>query len=243
MTPVDTAALKAANLPLSAYLGVLGLTGMTAYASLVKLGLSKLKPGATVYVSGAAGAVGIIVGQMCKNVYGCRIVGSAGSDEKVKYLKEMGFDAAYNYKTTQHATALKAYCPDGIDLYYDNVGGETLEAALELMNKYGVIIACGAISQYDPSPEARHGVKNLAHIIFKSLRMEGFILYDFVPEIVPDFVASMPKWCAEGKIKHMEHVTTGGLAKAGQAFVDMMAGKNTGKAVVKCLDKDPITLA
>nr|ACL13981.1 NADPH dependent alkenal/alkenone reductase [Dunaliella salina] len=239
MQPVDTDILKLAKLPLSGYAGVFGLTGMTAYASLTRIG--KPKKGETVFVSGAAGAVGMIVGQMCKNVYGCKVVGSAGSEDKVEFLtKELGFDAAWNYKTMPTLDALNKFCPEGIDMYYENVGGEQLEAALEKCRENARIVCCGMISQYNKKGDDRYGVKNLANVVFKKIKMEGFLLFQFLPEVVPEFFEHFPKWIAEGKIKDTEYVVKGGLANAGQAFCDMMAGKNKGKAVVKCVDKDPI---
>ncbi|KAF5829915.1 NADPH dependent alkenal/alkenone reductase [Dunaliella salina] len=239
MMPVDTEVLKQAKLPLSGIGGVLGHTGMTAYGSITRIG--KPQKGETVFISGAAGAVGMIVGQMCKNIYGCKIVGSAGSDDKVEFLtKELGFDAAWNYKKMPTLDALKKFCPEGIDIYYDNVGGEQLEAAIEMCKPAARIVCCGMISQYNKKGDERYGVKNLTWLVFRKIKMEGFLLAQFFPDMIPEFFEHFPKWIAEGKIKDTEYVVQGGLANAGQAFCDMMAGKNTGKAVVKCVDKDPI---
>ncbi|KAJ9507548.1 hypothetical protein QJQ45_019383 [Haematococcus lacustris] len=208
------------NPPLTLFMGALGMTGMTAYCSLERIG--KPKAGETVFVSGAAGAVGIIVGQLCKNVYGCKVVGSAGSPEKIELLKQYGYDSAFNYKTTSPQAGLAEHCPNGIDVYYDNVGGEMLEAALDVCNVNARVVACGSISQYNAQGEARYGVKNLFNITTKRILMQGFIVFDF-NDMRAEFESKMAEYVASGKVRDLVHVQDGGLAQAGKAFVDMMA--------------------
>jgi len=227
MRPLDTAA--APELPLTAYLGPLGMTGLTAYASLAKIG--KPVKGETAYVSGAAGAVGYVVGQLLANVHGVRVVGSAGSDEKVAFLKRVGFHDAFNYKTTTPEEALPKLCPNGIDIYYDNVGGQTLEAALESMNTFGRVVACGAISQYDGAAHKHYGVKNLFHVVTKRLLVQGFIVGDLIKEYGESFEADMRRYLTEKKVT-VEVDIRHGLEQAGTAFCDMMRGANAGKMLV-----------
>ncbi|KNC98089.1 uncharacterized protein SPPG_06499 [Spizellomyces punctatus DAOM BR117] len=222
--------------PLSYYLGILGMPGQTAYCGLIKLG--EPKPGETVYVSGAAGAVGLVVGQIAK-AKGCYVVGSAGSDEKVKVLlEEAGYDAAFNYKTVESFDkALKEYCPKGIDVYFDNVGGEMLDAALTHMNVHGRIPVCGGISQYNV--ETPYGVKNLLEIIGKRIKIQGFLVGDFWAdkELMANFGKDMFNWVKEGKIVYKEQIDEG-LESAPEAFVGMLKGRNTGKQIVKVADRD-----
>lgn len=218
------------GVPLSAFMGPLGMVGATAYCSLAKIG--QPKAGEQAFVSGAAGAVGYIVGQLLKNVYGCRVVGSAGSDEKVAWLKSLGYDEAWNYKAMSTEEALTQYCPQGIDVYFDNVGGETLDVALNHMNTFGRIVGCGSISQYDAAPQDRYGVKNLFNIVTKRLLFQGFIVGDLLKEQGPAFKRDMPTYVKEGKVT-VEEVVVEGLDQAGQAFCDMMKGVNKGKMIVK----------
>ncbi|KAF9578885.1 hypothetical protein BGW38_005098, partial [Lunasporangiospora selenospora] len=171
------------DLPLSNYVGVLGMPGLTAYSSLKDIG--KPKAGETIFISAASGAVGQLAGQLAK-AWGLKVIGSAGSDDKVKYLlDELGFDAAFNYKTRTAHEALKEYAPNGIDIYFENVGGETLEAALGSLRDYGRIIACGMISQYNTT--APYGVRNLLNIVSKRLTVRGFIVSDFYEQYFPSF--------------------------------------------------------
>lgn len=215
--------------PLQSYLGVMGMPGMTAYTSLLQIG--QPRPGETVFVSAAAGAVGSTVCQIAK-LKGCRVVGSAGSEEKVAWLQnEAGIDAALNYHSCGdllRATAER--CPKGIDIYYDNVGGQHLEVALELMNKHGRLVECGMISMYN-DVEPPPGPRNLAHIVAKSLRMQGFIVTDFL-DLVPQFFAEMGGWIAAGQIKWQETVIDG-LANAPHAFLGLFKGENKGKMLVR----------
>ncbi|KAG2218454.1 hypothetical protein INT45_002998 [Circinella minor] len=218
------------EIPLTNYLGNLGMPGMTAYVGLFKYG--KPKKGETLYISAASGAVGQLVGQIGK-ILGLYVVGSAGSDDKVEYLKEIGFDEAFNYKTAGDLTKkLAETCPKGIDVYFENVGGKMLEAVLDNMNQFGRIVACGMISQYNrENPE---GIHNLTLMVTKRLRMEGFIVSDS-PEMKEDFIKDMSKWMLEGKIKYKETIAHG-IKQTPQAMLDMLQGKNFGKQVVKVAD-------
>jgi NADPH-dependent curcumin reductase CurA len=214
--------------PPEAYLSALGGTGFTAYVGLLDLG--QPKPGETVFVSAAAGAVGSITGQIGK-IVGCRVVGSAGSDEKVSWLRdELGFDAAFNYKATGPEEALAEFCPDGIDVYFDNVGGDHLQAALNHMNPFGRIAACGMISQYNnatPQP----GPNNLAAIVRQRLTIRGFILSDH-GDRRPDFVRDMAGWLRESRVKDRVTVVDG-IENAPRAFIGLLHGENIGKMLVR----------
>ncbi len=214
--------------PLSWYLGVLGMPGMTAYVGLLKFG--QPKEGETVYVSAASGAVGQIVGQIAR-LKGCRVVGSAGSDEKVAFITEQcGFDAGFNYRKVDSLSgALKETCPDGIDVYFENVGGAMLDAVLTRMNPFGRIAACGMISQYNL--ERPEGVHNLMTIVRGRIRIEGFIVSDHYDEL-PGFIAEMGAWLKNGDITYREDVKEG-LENAPAAFIGMLKGENFGKQVVK----------
>jgi hypothetical protein len=213
--------------PLSAYLGVLGITGLTAW---VGLNLVDVKAGDCVFVSAAAGAVGSVAGQLAK-LRNCRVVGSAGSPQKVKVLVgELGFDAAFNYKDGDLPAQLKAAAPDGIDVYFDNVGGDHLAAALSAMRTHGRIIACGAISQYNEA-EPTPGPDNLALVITKRVTMRGFIVSDSLDRL-PAFVKEVSGYLAEGKLRAKETVVEG-LERAPQAFLDLLRGENIGKMIVK----------
>lgn len=215
--------------PLSAYLGVLGLTGLTAYLALDKIG--NLKEGETLLVSGAAGAVGSVVGQIGK-IKGCRVVGIAGSDEKIEHIQEkFGFDEGINYKTTENMKeAIKKACPDGVDVYFDNVGGEILDAALQNINKAARIINCGAISIYNetgvPTGPRPEGI-----LIKKSALMQGFLVRDHM-EDYQKAISELAGWLKSGKLKYDETIVEG-FDKTPQAFIDIFDGKNLGKMVVK----------
>ena len=215
--------------PVQAYLGTLGMPGMTAYFGLLEIG--KPNEGETVFVSAASGAVGSIVSQIAK-IKGCRVVGSAGSDEKVAWLKEVaGVDEAFNYKTVNNLfKTVGELCPNGIDVYYENVGGQQLEAALEHMNTYGRLVMCGMISQYNAT-RPPVGPSNLGHMISKQLKMEGFIVARFSNKM-SQFQADMGKWIAEGRIKWKETALEG-IDKAPEAFMGLFRGDNFGKMVVK----------
>ena len=213
--------------PLTMYLGVLGNTGFTAW---VGLDLVSVKAGDVVFVSGAAGAVGSIAGQLAK-LRGCRVIGSAGSAAKVKTLiDEFGFDAAFNYKDGDVYGQLKKAAPDGIDVYFDNVGGEHLEAAMTAMRTNGRIAACGSISRYNdttPSP----GPRNMFFIVTKRLTIRGFIVFDHNKRL-PEFLAEVTPYLAAGRLRAKETVVEG-LDQAPKAFLDLFSGENVGKMVVK----------
>ncbi len=217
------------NIPLEAFLGALGLTGITAYLGLLKIG--KPKKGETLLVSGAAGAVGSIAGQIGK-IKGCRVIGIAGSDEKIEWIKEkFGFDAGINYKTTKDIKkAISQVCPDGVDVYYDNVGGEILDAALANMNKYGRVVNCGAISLYNET-EIPKGPRVETTLIKKSILMQGFTVRDFVKDFGPA-KTQLAKWIQEDSLKYTETVING-FENIPKAFIDLFDGKNKGKMLVK----------
>eukprot|EP00127_Corallochytrium_limacisporum_P002880 Clim_evm59s142 gene=Clim_evmTU59s142 len=219
------------NVPLSWYLGILGLTGLSAWLPMKHFAQEHLKPGKTCFVSGAAGAVGSAVIGLCK-IHGMKVVGSAGTDEKVAYTKSLGIDACFNYKTEQNYSQwLAKECPDGIDLYFDNVGGPMLEAALENMALNGLIIACGSISNYDRNRADVAGVKNWFFITTKRLTVRGFIVSDWLSEF-PAGAAELGKWVQEGKLRSEETVREG-FNSLPDAFIGLFQGENTGKMVVK----------
>ncbi|SFR28958.1 hypothetical protein SAMN04488564_11666 [Lentzea waywayandensis] len=216
--------------PLSTYLGVLGMPGLTAYAGL--LATAEFKEGDTVFVSGAAGAVGQIVGQIARLKGASRVIGSAGSADKVKYLtEELGFDAAFNYKEGPVAEQLAAAAPNGIDVYFDNVGGEHLEAAIENLNLNGRITMCGAISQYNES-EKPAGPSNMIQILAKRLTLRGMLVGDH-KALQQQFVSEVAAWIASGELKYSETVIEGGTRQAPAAFLGMLRGENTGKMLVQ----------
>ena len=217
------------NIPIQSYLGPLGMTGHTAYMGLLKHG--NLKPGQTVLVSSAGGSVGSTVCQIAKNL-GCKVYASTGSDEKVKWLKdELNVDYAFNYKKVDNLVLhLKDVCPDGFDLYFDNVGGEFLESAIFQMKNFGSIVICGRISQMN-SITPTTGLKNMAHVLVKRLTIKGFIIFDHENEREP-FETEMSKWLLEGKIKFKETIYEG-IESTPNSFIDMLEGKNIGKMLVK----------
>ncbi|MFF0535226.1 NADP-dependent oxidoreductase [Streptomyces coelicoflavus] len=215
--------------PLSTYLGVLGMTGLTAYAGLLRT--ASLKEGDSVFVSGAAGAVGSQVGQIARLKGASRVIGSAGSDEKVKLLlDEYGFDAAFNYKNGPVSEQLRAAAPDGVDVYFDNVGGDHLEAAIGSLNLNGRIAICGAISVYN-NTEPAPGPKNLARLIQTRGRIEGFLVGDHY-DLQPQFVEEVGPWVRSGELKYRETVVEG-IENNLEAFLGVLRGDNTGKMIVK----------
>ncbi|MEV6989812.1 NADP-dependent oxidoreductase [Streptomyces sp. NPDC093228] len=215
--------------PLSTYLGVLGMTGLTAYAGLLRT--AAFKEGDSVFVSGAAGAVGSQVGQIAKLKGASRVIGSAGSDEKVKLLvEEYGFDAAFNYKNGPVSRQLREAAPDGVDVYFDNVGGEHLEAAVGSLNRGGRVAVCGMISVYndtEPSP----GPRNLARLIQTRGRIEGFLVGDHY-DLQPQFVQEVGPWVRSGELKYRETVVEG-IENNLEAFFGVLRGDNIGKMIVK----------
>jgi hypothetical protein len=213
--------------PLSVYLGALGMTGMTAWAG---LNLVEVKAGDVIFISGAAGAVGNVAGQLAK-LRGCRVIGSAGSMAKVMFLREeCGFDVAFDYKTAPVLDQLNLEAPDGIDVYFDNVGGETLEAALSALRVHGRIIACGGISGYNEE-KPRPGPSNLFNMTTKRLTMKGLIVRDWLDR-QGEFEKEVGGYFGAGKLKNKETVVEG-IGQAVGAFLGLFAGKNIGKMVVK----------
>ena len=213
----------------SMYLGILGMPGRTAYVGLLHIGLPKA--GETVYVSAAAGAVGSAVCQIAK-IKGCRVVGSAGSEDKVRWLIDTaGVDGAFNYKNFKNLSReLRRQTPDGVDVYFENVGGDHLEAAISNMNDFGRIVVCGMISLYnDEGP--RPGPSNISQIISKRIKMQGFIVSDH-PELAESFDSDMKSWIRDGKI-HWEETILEGLDHAIDALIGLFTGSNMGKMIVR----------
>lgn len=217
-----------ADRPLSHLISVFGIAGKTAYHGLVQVG--RPQPGETVVVSAAAGSVGIYVGQIARAL-GCRAVGIAGGQEKCAWVTdELGFDACVDYRDPQWHRALKSACPGGIDIYFDNVGGQVLETVLFQMNEKGRVVCCGAISQYDqPVPSGPRNLPGL--IVVKRLRMEGFIVMDFAGKDA-QALADLHKWVAGGQIKVVEDIVEG-LENAPAALIGLLAGDNRGKRMVR----------
>jgi NADPH-dependent curcumin reductase CurA len=218
--------------PLSTYLGTLGMPGLTAYVGL--LDVARAESGQTVFVSAASGAVGSIVSQIAR-IVGCHVVGSAGSDEKVAWLRdEARLNAAFNYKSVDDLSAeLSRHCPDGIDVYFDNVGGNHLEAALNRMNFHGRIALCGMISQYNDT-ESPPGPANLMLAVGKRLKLQGFIVSDYNHR-QEAFRADMAAWIGAGEIKWRETVVQG-LESAPEAFIGLFRADNFGKIIVELGD-------
>jgi NADPH-dependent curcumin reductase CurA len=212
----------------SAYLGVLGMPALTAYVGL--LDIAALKPGDVVFVSGAAGAVGSVAGQIAKLKGAARVIGSAGSEEKVGWLREIGFDAAFNYKAAPVFGQLREAAPEGIDVYFDNVGGDHLEASLAVLNTYGRVAMCGAIAHYNAT-ELPAGPHNLGLVISKRLTLRGFIVSDH-QDRAPAMIADVGGWLRDGKLFHTETVVDG-LDQAPSAFINLLRGHNTGKMIVR----------
>jgi len=214
---------------LPTYLGVLGLPGMTAYFGLLDIG--KPEVGQTVVVSGAAGAVGSVVGQIAK-IKGCRAVGIAGGADKCRLLTaELGFDAAIDYKAGDVKAALKQHCPQGIDVYFDNVGGEILDAALGRLAMHARIVICGAISQYNAT-EAVKGPSNYLSLLVNRASMTGMVVFDYAPRY-GEAAREMAGWIAQGKLKAKEDVVGGGIDAFPEVLLKLFRGENTGKLVLE----------
>ena len=223
VTKVDP---KIAPLPL--FLGTLGMTGMTAYFGL--LDICHPKPGETVVVSGAAGAVGMLVGQIAK-IKGCRAVGIAGGAEKCQWIvKDLGFDAAIDYKTEDVFKSLRQHCPKGIDVYFDNVGGEILDAVLANIARGARISICGAISQYNNTDPIK-GPSNYLSLLISRARMEGFIVFDYASRF-PEAAPEMLGWMAAGKLKSREHIVDG-IQTFPETLLKLYRGENIGKLVIR----------
>ena len=215
--------------PAQAYLGVLGMPGLTAYAGLLRVG--EFAEGDRVFVSAAAGAVGSLVGQLARLKGASRVVGSAGGPEKTSWLlDEAGFDAAIDYKATPIRKGLAQAAPEGIDVYFDNVGGDHLEAAISALRPRGRVAICGMISVYNATQPAP-GPRNMAMIIGKRLTLRGFIVFDHA-DLRPQFEAEVGRWLAEGKILWRETLVDG-IDNAVNGFRDLMAGANTGKMLIR----------
>jgi NADPH-dependent curcumin reductase CurA len=219
------------GVPVTTALGVLGIPGLTAYFGL--LDIAKPKEGETVVVSGAAGAVGMTVCQIAK-IKGCRTVGIAGSDEKNKYLRdELGVDEVINYKTADIRQALKDASPNGIDVYFDNVGGEVSDAVFPLLNRGARIIICGQISLYClDQPDL--GPRPQPYLLVNRALMQGFIITDYAPRF-SEGVMQLASWVAEGKLKYAETIVEG-FENTPQAFIGLFSGDNLGKQIVKVAD-------
>jgi NADPH-dependent curcumin reductase CurA len=217
--------------PLPVYLGTLGMPGMTAYFGLFDVG--QAKSGETVVVSGAAGAVGMVVGQIAR-IKGCRVVGIAGGPAKCQYLvQELGFDAAIDYKSEDLKKALKQHCPKGVDVYFDNVGGEILDAVLTQLARGARIPICGAISQYN-NTTAITGPSNYLSLLVHRARMEGFVVFDYAPRF-GEAVREMAGWMAAGKLKTREDIVEG-LSTFPETFLKLFRGENFGKLLIKVAD-------
>ncbi|HWA00371.1 MAG TPA: NADP-dependent oxidoreductase [Caulobacterales bacterium] len=215
------------EVPPQAFLGVLGMPGMTAYTGFHRIG--EPKAGDTVFVSGAAGAVGATVCQIAK-LRGCTVVASAGADAKLDWLKSLGVDQVINYKTCGNfLDALRGAAPKGIDIYFDNVGGPQLEAAIEVARPWARFVECGMISLYND--EQRPGPRNMPYIVGKRLKLQGFIVFDFL-DMRPQFLADMTQWVKDGRIK-WEDTVENGIENAPAAFLKLFSGANTGKMLVK----------
>lgn len=225
-TRIDSAA------PPQSYLGPLGIPGLAAYAGLLSIG--EPKAGETVFVSAAAGAVGAVVAQIAR-IKGCRVIGSTGSEDKARWLTdEAGIDAVINYRQVDDlSAALAKAAPQGVDVYFDNVGGDHLEAAINAANDFARIPLCGMIAQYNGEPS---GPRNIYRAIEKRIKLQGFIVTDHL-DLWSDFQRDVGQWISEGKIKWTETVVDG-LENAPQAFVDLFSGKNTGKMLVRLADAE-----
>jgi NADPH-dependent curcumin reductase CurA len=214
--------------PLPVYLGTLGMPGMTAYFGLFDIG--EIKSGETVVVSGAAGAVGSVAGQIAK-IKGCRVVGIAGGPEKCDLIvKELGFDAAIDYKSEDVRAALKEHCPKGVDVYFDNVGGEILEAALARLARHARVVLCGAISQYNSTGPIK-GPSNYMSLLVNRARMEGFLVFDYADRYA-GAAMEMAGWMAEGKLQSREDIAEG-LETFPETLLRLFKGENKGKLVLK----------
>jgi NADPH-dependent curcumin reductase CurA len=214
--------------PLPVFLGVLGMPGMTAYFGLLEIG--RPQPGETVVVSGAAGAVGAVVGQIAK-LKGCRVVGIAGGSDKCAYLTgELGFDAAIDYKAEDVKKALRQHCPQGIDVYFDNVGGDILDACLATLARHARIVICGAISQYNNTTPVK-GPTNYLSLLVNRARMEGMVVFDYASRY-GEAAREMAGWMKAGKLKHREDIVDG-IETFPETLLKLFKGENTGKLMIR----------
>jgi len=215
--------------PAPVYLGTLGMTGLTAYFGLLDIG--RPQPGQTVVVSGAAGAVGSVAGQIAR-INGCRVVGIAGGPEKCEWItEELGFDAAIDYKRGDLRAQLREQTPDGVDVYFDNVGGETLDEVLRRLARGARVVICGAISQYCAEQPPK-GPANYMQLLVMRASMTGFLVFDFA-ERYPEGIAQLGQWLASGELRSREDVVTGGLERFPEAFLMLFRGENTGKLILQ----------
>jgi NADPH-dependent curcumin reductase CurA len=219
--------LDPSQAPLSTALGVLGMPGFTAWYGLFVLG--EPKEGETVLISGAAGAVGSAAGQMA-GIAGCRVIGSAGSAEKVAWVRELGFDEAFDYREQTPRRALGEIAPDGIDIYFDNVGGDHLEAAIGALRNHGRIVACGSISRYNDA-EPLPGPRNMFMVVTKRLRLQGYIISDHFDRF-GEFAREAGEWVRDGRLQYRETIVEG-IENAPHAFLGLLRGENIGKMLVK----------
>ncbi|KAI5289019.1 hypothetical protein KEM54_004555 [Ascosphaera aggregata] len=220
------------DLDIRHFLGALGMPGLTAYSSFHEIG--KPKKGETVFISAASGAVGSLVGQIAK-VEGLKVIGSVGSDAKLEYIvNDLGFDGGFNYKTEKPADALARLAPEGLDIYYENVGGEHLAAALNAMKPHGRIVACGMISQYNLKPEELYEIKNIMNIVTKRLKIQGFIVYDedMGPAYSEEHQKVVSEWIKKGSFKAKLYETVG-IENAIEGLLGLYKGENFGKAILK----------
>lgn len=223
------------NLDVKTFIGALGMPGLTAWSSFYAIG--EPKKGETLFVSAASGAVGQLVGQLAKHE-GLTVIGSVGDDKKLDFItKELGFDGGFNYKKEKPSEALARLAPKGVDIYYDNVGGEQLEAAIAAMNPFGRIIACGMISQYNVKPADMYPIRNIVQVVSKRLKIQGFIVSDenMGPKYIEEHQEKLQKWIADGSFKTKMSVTKG-IDNSAQGFIGMLKGENFGKAVLEIAD-------
>jgi NADPH-dependent curcumin reductase len=212
--------------PPTTHLAALGISGLTAYFGLLDIG--RAEPGETVLVSGAAGSVGNIVGQIAR-IKGCRVVGIAGGADKCRWLvDDVGFDAAIDYKTADLRTELKTHTPDRVDVYFDNVGGEALEAALDRLARRARIVLCGAVSQYNDKPE---GPANYMQLLVARASMTGFVIFDYFNRY-PEGIAQLAEWLNAGQLKSYEHIAPGRVADFPETLLKLFNGENTGKLIL-----------
>jgi len=225
------------NLDPRHFLGALGMPGLTAYSSFYEIG--QPKKGETIFISAASGAVGQLVGQLAKHE-GLKVIGSVGDGKKLDFiLNELGFDAGFNYKKEKPGDALSRLAPDGIDIYYENVGGEHLEAALNAMKNFGRIVACGMISQYNAKPEELYPIRNIMQVVSKRITIRGFIVGDanMGPKYAKEHQEKLQKWIADGTFKAKISVTEG-IDNAVDGFLGMLKGDNFGKAILQIADME-----
>ena len=219
--------------PATVHLGALGISGLTAYFGLLDIG--RPQPGQTVLVSGAAGSVGAIVGQIAQ-ITGCRAVGIAGGEQKCRWLvEEVGFDAAIDYKTADLRAELKTYAPNRIDVFFDNVGGAALEAGLDRLARGARIVLCGAVSQYNDTPA---GPANYMQLLVARASMTGFVVFDYLARY-PEGVAQLAKWLDKGQLRSHEHIEHGDVGDFPETLLKLFTGQNTGKLIMALNDASP----